>query len=352
MNRIKMEISLGLVVLVALSILGYMALKLGHLKGLGSLVRVEVSFQDAAGIVEGSSIKVAGVAIGRVESLDVDFDKARVVLAIDESAGIRTDARVTVRARSLLGEKYIEIKPQSRTAPAIREGDSLEPGSGIVEIDQLIGELGPMVQALNVEDVGPLFNELKGLVIDNRQNVTEMVSRANHLLTRLETVDFDDPDLQSDLKLTLGNLREASERLPRLLDRAESTVDALAEKGEPILTRVDAMLLALQPTVETLPATMAELDDALSNINKMVAILEPLLVRADSINYSTLQKLMREEGLTVRFRPKKITWEGEDQPSLQDDRPSSAQGHEGTPSIQPDLPRAGSAEGPISNAAH
>lgn len=308
-----MEISLGLLVLAALAVLAFIAVQTGHLKGIAFQVRAQVIFDDAAGLVEGAAVRVAGVQVGRVERLTVEFDQARAVLLLDASADIRQDARALVRARSLLGEKYVELIPQTRSALPIREGTLLTSIPAGLEIDQVMGQLGPLLQQLDVKDVGPLLSELRGTVTDNRANLTRSVEQLQALMTRLESVEFDDPQLQQDIKLTAQQLRQLSASLPGTLERTEKLVQDVVGKTTPVLERLDRSLIMLEPTLQALPGTVTRLNQTLEAVDQVIKEVGPMLSRTEHINYDLMKKLLREEGLLIRFRPEEVKWSGDEQ---------------------------------------
>src|SRR4051794_13165284 len=84
--------------------------------------KVRAIFDNAGFAIPGEDVKVAGVKVGRIDSLDVTRDfKAVVVLNIQDKAyqDFRRDAECMVRPQSLIGEKYVECEPtQARQAGA------------------------------------------------------------------------------------------------------------------------------------------------------------------------------------------------------------------------------------------
>ena len=80
----------------------------------GGSYRVRAIFDSASFLVPGEDVKVAGVKIGTIESLDVTQDnKAAIVLRIDDPAfqDFKQDAHCTIRLQSLIGEKFVACKP-------------------------------------------------------------------------------------------------------------------------------------------------------------------------------------------------------------------------------------------------
>ena len=147
----KQEIGVGILVLVAAVLLAVMSIKVGALAQVGDQIRVTVVLSDAAGLTEGAAVRVAGVQVGQVNGMGVDHDKARLDVSLSESAGLRADAKLQVRARSILGEKYLEITPQSTDAPLIADGAELSVPTPQTEIDELVNSLGPLVSAMDAE---------------------------------------------------------------------------------------------------------------------------------------------------------------------------------------------------------
>ena len=84
--------------------------------------QVRAIFDNAGFVIPGEDVKIAGVKVGKIASLDVTEDfKAAVVLEITEPGyqDFRRDASCIVRPQNLIGERFVECKPtQPRSANA------------------------------------------------------------------------------------------------------------------------------------------------------------------------------------------------------------------------------------------
>jgi phospholipid/cholesterol/gamma-HCH transport system substrate-binding protein len=58
-----------------------------------------------AGLKPGDPIEIAGVKIGRVETLSLVDDRARLGLRINEGVNLQDDTIASVRSRGLIGDK-------------------------------------------------------------------------------------------------------------------------------------------------------------------------------------------------------------------------------------------------------
>ena len=111
---------------------------------------VRAIFDNAANLVQGEDVKVAGVPVGVVKSLEVTDDKkAAVTLRIDDEDFIpwKSDASCVIRPQGLIGEKFVECKPGTTSGKPLAqiqsgdgEGERLLPvanTSSPVDIDLL-----------------------------------------------------------------------------------------------------------------------------------------------------------------------------------------------------------------------
>ena len=141
MNHKATEIIVGLFVVAGLLCLGYLAIRLGKLEAFGnSGYVVYADFASVAGLRRGDSVEIAGVSVGRVDSMSLVDDRARLRLRIDPGVAIQEDAIASVRARGLIGDKFIAISPgaSDRLVPSggrIRETESPP------DITDLIGKM-------------------------------------------------------------------------------------------------------------------------------------------------------------------------------------------------------------------
>ena len=103
-------------VLVAASVLALFAAGAGDSSG---SYKVRAIFDNAGFVIPGEDVKVAGVKVGQIDSLDVTRDfKAVVVLDVQDPGyqDFRSDAHCEVRPQSLIGERFVECKPTQKRA--------------------------------------------------------------------------------------------------------------------------------------------------------------------------------------------------------------------------------------------
>ena len=72
-------------------------------------------FSDTGGINNGDKVRIAGVDVGQVRSMEIDGDKVVIGYSLDGTQ-IGTDSRAAIRTDTILGRRNIEIEPRGSTA--------------------------------------------------------------------------------------------------------------------------------------------------------------------------------------------------------------------------------------------
>ena len=113
MKRSVVDLCVGVFVLIGVLALGWLSVKLGRVELLGSQRYVlTADFPSVGGLKVGSSVEIAGVEIGLVDSITLDKDyQARVRMTIRPDIKLQDDSIASIKTKGLIGERYIRINP-------------------------------------------------------------------------------------------------------------------------------------------------------------------------------------------------------------------------------------------------
>ncbi len=140
MNHSRTDIIVGIFVLAGAICLGYLAIRLGKVELFGATgYVVYADFSSVAGLKVGDPAEIAGVRIGKVESLGLTDDRARVTLRVDSEIKLQDDVIASVRARGLIGDKFVLITPGA-SDNIIPPGGKIRETESPQDITDLIGK--------------------------------------------------------------------------------------------------------------------------------------------------------------------------------------------------------------------
>ena len=112
MNHSRTDVLVGIFVLGGVICLGYLAIRLGKLELFGNAgYVVYADFASVDGLKLGDPVEIAGVKVGKVESLALADDRARITVRLDPQVKLQEDAIASVRARGLIGDKFVLVTP-------------------------------------------------------------------------------------------------------------------------------------------------------------------------------------------------------------------------------------------------
>ena len=138
------EIGTGLFVLLGFAALFFLVTQITNRQlSLGdSGYRLEARFENVGGLKPGAPVSMAGVTVGRVESIDYDLSdfKAVVRLRIDGRFDrIPDDSDASIFTAGLLGGQYIGLTPGS-SETNFRDGGRIDMTQSAIVLENLISK--------------------------------------------------------------------------------------------------------------------------------------------------------------------------------------------------------------------
>ena len=88
---------------------------------------VKTEFREVAGLTPGSDVRIAGVKIGSIQSIDLNTERYRPVISMSLRDGVEVpeDSIVEIASEGLLGGNYLNIKPGASDF-MVKTGGALE----------------------------------------------------------------------------------------------------------------------------------------------------------------------------------------------------------------------------------
>lgn len=293
--------------LVAVAVIGASALTAA-----GEDYRVDVVLPSATNLNEGSPVLVNGLEAGTLERVAVQDGKARITLALDDDhAPLHDGARVLVKWRALVGERYVEVHDGAANHAVVPAGGLL-PGKATapMEIDQVLAALdGPTRDRLKsligrlrsttegqedelratLNSAGPAISALgevlRGIGSDG-EAISQLVGQLDKLVgtvaagdAKVRTVIERLADLAAGTAAERTQLAEALKKTPGTLDQATETLGRIpgtVEEAAPLLDD-------LRPATARLPRVAAQLKPVLADLRPLSANLRPTLAAADEL---------------------------------------------------------------------
>lgn len=255
----KIETKVGLLALAAAILIVTFAYMMGLVSPFSNTRDLNVMYNYAGGIEEGSPVRVMGIKVGKVKKINFEPGykspkgeevKLRLEISIDKKAWptLRKDSKFFINLAGVIGEKFLEISPGSTEAEEFSDGDYVR-GEDPPRIDQLISQ-----------SYG-LAGKIIELVDKNEGSVTSVINQVDRLVTNFNKT------------LALLDKTSKNKDMARLLDNAIKISDDMAYLTGELRTKKS------QETFE---------------------LVHKLLFRLEPLDGPALKKFFQEEGVRAR----------------------------------------------------
>ena len=255
LKTLSNEAKVGLLVAATAALAVFFAVLLGVDHPFRSKVEFYVTYHFAGGIEVGSPVRVSGIKVGRVESVDFFVPVEGVAIAHAEPGsaneegpqvvpvrlrlsvlrealkGIKTDSRFYINLAGIIGERYIEVTPGSAGAASVREDQTL-PGVDPPRVDQLLS------QSFD------LAGKVTDLLEKNKDDITKSIETLYKLSVNLnKTVEAIDRSkvFKNDIGELVQNLIEITRQVKTLTSKVDS------QEGKETLKLMHDLLWRLEP---------------------------------------------------------------------------------------------------------
>jgi phospholipid/cholesterol/gamma-HCH transport system substrate-binding protein len=321
-----METRVGLLLLTAVLLMGSFLVVLGGIT-FKSGYNVSVDFNNPGALKPGASVRIAGVHVGMVESIQylggkldpqtgrTPLVRAELKLNQDIQESVRKDARFFVTSAGILGEPFLALEPGSQTAPVLEAG-SISVGIDPPRLDQALAMgyelLDTMVTGVrnNREEIGELMHGAGGMLKNLNAAIGENGNKFEDLVAKVETMSADGTTM-------IKEIREDYVEGPKV-KRIVNTVDQAMQKASPMVADVHATVKDVfgaeqRVQLKTTIGDVASLADrskgnldsankALNEMNRGEGMVGALLKDQDM--YDDFQEVLRD----LKHNPWKLFW--------------------------------------------
>jgi phospholipid/cholesterol/gamma-HCH transport system substrate-binding protein len=209
----------------------------------GGTYSVTATFDDVGDLQKSGAVQVADVRVGKISSIKLTPDfRAKVSMAVNKSVHVPKNSEALVRTTSLLGEKFIELRPlgSPTQAPYLSNGDTVTRTQQAPELEFVADSAIELLGAVNSSDVSTIVQtgaaafggrgpELNRLISDLSSISGTLAGRTQQLTSIIDNLDRGTQTLAAgsdDLKTLLTNLATTSKILA---DNRNQAVDAVKQ---------------------------------------------------------------------------------------------------------------------------
>jgi phospholipid/cholesterol/gamma-HCH transport system substrate-binding protein len=287
--RERNPVVVGAVSLAVIAAFVLAAFKADSLPIIGGGDTYYAAFSEAGGLQPNNEVRIAGVRVGKVKSIDLEGDHVRVEFQIDKSAQFGTESGAAIKVKTLLGAMFLALEPAG--SGQLKEGseipvertaapyDVVKAFSGLATTSDRI-DTDQLAQALNVLAETTKFapadfrSALRG-VSRLSENIASRDAELNTLLTNLHKVSGVLGDRRQDI---IGLMKDGDTLFRALVARREAIHNLLVSTSQlsgQLVGLVRDTRADLKPALNNLYGVVKLLDDNQANLDNSLRLMAP-----------------------------------------------------------------------------
>ncbi|MCB0934918.1 MAG: MCE family protein [Mycobacterium sp.] len=215
--RIALAAALAVVLVVGL------VLAFRSVTGVGK-TRLSAYFENSKGIYPGDEVRILGVRIGAIESIEPEPNRARINFWVDSKYKVPADAQAVILSPSIISARALELTPVYTGGPALQNNAVIpqERTAMPVEWDDLKAQLDKLNQTLQptrpggVSTAGEFVNSLADNLRGQGPNIRDSLQKLSQSMSILGDHSSDLFGTVKNLSALASGLRDSGDLLRQL----------------------------------------------------------------------------------------------------------------------------------------
>jgi phospholipid/cholesterol/gamma-HCH transport system substrate-binding protein len=287
--RQRNPVVIGAVSLAVVALLVLAAFRAQDLPVIGGGDTYYAAFSESGGLKANDEVRVAGVRVGKVESVELDGDHVKVTFLVDSDSGFGKETRAAIKVKTLLGAMYLSLEPagpgqlaegaeipvEHTTSPY----DVVDAFSGLAETSERI-DTDQLAQSLSTladltRNTPEEFRAALDGVSKLSSNIAARDGQINTLLKNLERVSTVLDDRDEDI---VGLMKDSDVLFRALVARREAVHNLLVSTSRlstELTTLIRQSRADLKPALEHLENVLAVLNKNEDNLDNSLRLMEP-----------------------------------------------------------------------------
>lgn len=238
------------------------------------------TFSDVLGLRAGDDVRMAGVRVGKVESIDLDKkNNAHVTFIVQRDQTLFGDTKALVRYQNLIGQRYVALAPDKKGGgdhTALKNNGSIpiERTEPSFDISGLLNGFQPLFEVLQPEQVNNLSNTFIQALQGDGVSISAFITQAATLATDFQRRDAILADVITNLSGVMSGLAKRGDELETLVTQTRALIGGLYDQGQ------------------SLQASTVQIADATTALVGMISQIQPKLALAQNSTRDALTLLL------------------------------------------------------------
>lgn len=271
--RERNPVIIGAISLVVIAAMVLMAFRADDLPLIGGGDTYHAAFTEVGGLKSGDEVRVAGVRVGKVDTIELDGDHVKVSFKVEEGVEFGPETGASIKVKTLLGAMFLALEPAG--SGQMDEGSEIptERTDSPYDVIEAFEGLADVSGKIDVQQLKTSFETLSDLTANTPEEFRAALRGVSELSNNLARRDQQINTLLKNLQKVSGVLGDRDQDIIALMKDADVLFRALVQRRDSIhrlLVSTSQMSKQLTGLVKD---TRADLKPALTHLDTVVQVL-------------------------------------------------------------------------------
>ena len=280
-NRIAVGAT-GIVVLLVLIVAVFSYDRIPFIKGTSDY---SAFFAESGGIKSGSDVRVSGLSVGRVTSIDLDGMKVRVGFTVRDDIELGDRSEAAIKTETVLGNKFLELTPRGENSLA--GPIPLERTRSPYDLTSALSDLATTISGLDTTQLSSALTTLADTFANTPPDLRVALDGLARFSDTLNTRDAKLRELLANANTVTGVLAKRSDQIAQLIVNANAllyellsqraSVDALMNNLTAVAGQISGLVndnrTQLKPALDKLNGVLGILDNRKGDLQRTLYLL-------------------------------------------------------------------------------
>jgi phospholipid/cholesterol/gamma-HCH transport system substrate-binding protein len=256
---------------IALLILG--AFRAQDLPLIGGGDTYYAAFSESGGLKANDEVRIAGVRVGKVESVALDGDHVKVTFRVDTPSEFGTDTRAAIKVKTLLGAMYLALQPAGSGQLAQGTEIPVDRTSSPYDVVDAFSGLAKTSERIDTDRLAQSLTTLADLTRNTPQAFRGALQGVSQLSSNIAARDDQINTLLKNLKRVSGVLDQRDGDIVALMKDSDVLFRALVARRAAVHNLLVSTSTLSRELTALVRQSRADLKPALTHLENVVAVL-------------------------------------------------------------------------------
>jgi phospholipid/cholesterol/gamma-HCH transport system substrate-binding protein len=271
--RERNPVVVGAVSLAVIALLILAAFRAQDLPLIGGGDTYHAAFSESGGLKANDEVRIAGVRVGKVESVELDGDQVRVTFRIDTASAFGDDTRAAIKVKTLLGAMYLALEPAGDGQ--LDEGAEIpvERTSSPYDVVEAFSGLAETSERIDTDRLAESLTTLADLTRNTPDEFRSALRGVSALSSNLADRDEQINTLLKNLERVSGVLGERDKDIVALMRDSDVLFRSLVARRDAVHNLLTSTTRLSKELTVLVRQSRADLKPALEHLENVVAVL-------------------------------------------------------------------------------